>query len=214
MSIQFDAINEIRSNAYSTARLSIFHLKSYLVGVQTAQLILQEKDASIVKFTDTFEKFILEKYGKSSSTFLSIFQASRNHAEATNLWLDEFCKYSQSYQNIGECNNAHKISVKVLDVAGWLSLIESKPLMMISSKDITHLRAFFDGVEFVGKYFGCLELKPSLFLFEKWLRAKKNPQYACSWDMLLVLSTGGNTVDAFSLFFSELHSFQMDKFQS
>jgi hypothetical protein len=208
MSLLLQMFDDLLSEKESCALLSVFHLQSFVVGIQTSLLSTGFRDPNDEKVGTAFRRQVMEKYGSAENEYQSISRKSPSFPGAVNLFIEEWRLCVESFRPTNASTPTEKLSVKIINLSDMMSAIERRPVMYLSTPDITHLSAFCDGVEYVAKHIGNLTAKPNLRSFEGWLRIRLAPMSMCSWDILLTSICGGNTVDAFSRFFEELRDFE------
>ena len=190
------------------ARLSIWHLRSFVVGVQIAgqgQKPYAQRELAVY---DAFTEHIQRKYGDPRSQYEPVWTRAATPRESVDLYLSEWAPFRAKQPASTPPKPAGQGTVQALDVHQQLFQIEQKPHFYVLSADITHLKALVEGISFVAEHLAHQPTNPDFPAFEQWLRSERSPGAACSWDMLITLNCGGDITAAFRRFFDELRRFE------
>lgn len=209
MGVLIDSLSHLETNPRSCARLSVWHTRAYIVGVQKAARVLglNEEDGRCL---EAFDAHVKSKFGTSGTLYQRLWSHASCPSESVDLFLAEWTMFLKS-QVVNRDRRPIRPLPAVLDLTAELASMGAKPRFYFCAVDVSHLRAWFDGVDFVSAYVGGIETRPDMLKFVEWLRSPETPDSNCPWEMLLVSQRGGDSEDAYSRFFDMMRAFNERK---
>ena len=206
MFVLLASISHLQKTDNSCARLSIWHTRAYVIGVQTALQLLNVDVHEDALELERFGATLHEKFGAIGSEYDAVWHRAASPKDSADLFLAEW----ESFVITGKVGVAKESPSKidgVIDLTADLPNVELKPRFYFATPDITYLKAWFDGVRFVSTYFGGLPIQPDIEAFDSWLRRQTVSNPSCPWEMILTSMCGGDVALAFTKFFEELRRF-------
>ncbi len=206
MHVLLASISSLEKLDKSCARLSVWHSRAYVVGVQTALHTLNVDAYQDALELGNFGAKLHEKYGGLGSEYDAVWRRTTSPKESADVFLEEWKSFLKE-RGIAATERAPRNLEGVIDLNVVLPSIRARPRLYFITPDISFLRAWFDGIRFVSEYFGGVRILPDIDAFEQWLRQQSAPDASCPWDMILTSVCGGDSSLAFTKVFEELRRF-------
>jgi len=209
MPVLLDSISNLQKTGSPCARLSVWHIHAYVIGVQTAlQMLNVAADEDVLELNE-FAAHLHRKFGEFGTEYDAVWLRASSPENSARVFLEEWAAFLRDQKIVTAQKSRSQCEVGSIDLTAKLPNLEAKPHFYFATVDITYLRAWFDGVRFVSGYFGAVCVQPDLEAFEKWLRGQAAANSSCPWDMLLTLACSGDSCLAFARFFEELRRFML-----
>lgn len=208
MDVYRKSIEYLRRNLHLRALSSVWHIRSYTFGVQAALQILDPVLKESRPEFDGLREVLRGNFVGNQSEFDAIWQCSVSPQDSARIFLERWDAFFRDIPTTGREANSLNVSSCLIDLDNKLPNIETRPAFYFATADVSHLKAWVEGVEFVAHDFGNIEIRPDLKLFGEWVKSNSGSSASCPWDMLLTSSCGGDMRAALTLFFEELRRFR------